>query len=156
MSMRQLLSAQPFFEGVSARHIDRLAPFASEARFASGERVIQEHGEADCFYLIVSGRLGLRAHVPPRGTVSIQSLGPGELLGWSWLHEPRQWHFDGFARGEVRAIRFDANAVREAMEKDKDLGYAVLQRFVDAILERLQATRLQMLDVYAEHTGVVP
>lgn len=153
MSMRQLLAAQPFFEGVSAEHIGTLAAFASEVRFASGERIIREHGDADCFYLIVSGRLGLRAHVPPRGTVSIQSLGPGELLGWSWMHEPRQWHFDGYARGEVHAIRFDATAVRDAMENDKALGYAVLQRFVDAILERLQATRLQMLDVYAEHTG---
>jgi CRP/FNR family transcriptional regulator, cyclic AMP receptor protein len=86
--------------------------------------------------------------VPGRGPITVETIGPGEILGWSWLFPPYRWHFDGRAVEGTRAIAFDAKCLRLKCEEDHDLGYELVKQFAHVMMERLQATRLRMLDVY--------
>jgi hypothetical protein len=78
----------------------------------------------------------------------ITTLGAGELVGWSWLFPPYRWHFDARATELTRTIAFDGACLRDKCEQDHDLGYELMRRFASLMLDRLQATRLQLLDVY--------
>jgi CRP-like cAMP-binding protein len=75
-------------------------------------------------------------------------LAAGEVLGWSWLIPPYHWKFDARAIEQTRALALDGKCLRTKCEEDHDLGYELLKRFAQIMEERLQATRLQLLDVY--------
>ena len=146
-----LLPEQAFFKDMDTRLLDIIAGCASNVRFAADDWIFQEGEEASQFYLIRHGKVALKAFVPGRGEVTIQTIEEGEVLGWSWLFPPYRWHFGARALELTRAIAFDGACLRMKAEADHDLGYELLKRFSQTIIERLQATRLQLLDVYGVH-----
>ena len=92
--------------------------------------------------------VALEVFTPTRGPVVIETLGPGEVLGWSWLFPPYRWHFDAQAVEPVRAVALDGGCLRGKCEEDPRLGYELTRRFAAIMMDRLQATRLRLLDVY--------
>ena len=82
----------------------------------------------------------------------IDTLGNGDVLGWSWLFEPYRWQFDAVARDDVAAVAFDGACLRTKCDSDARLGYMMTQRFARVILGRLQSVRLRVLDVYGAGT----
>jgi CRP/FNR family transcriptional regulator, cyclic AMP receptor protein len=106
-----------------------------------------EGDPADSFYLIRDGFVALQTQ-SPAGAITIETLHNGDPIGWSWLIEPYLSHFDARSRGITRAIRFDAAALRQRCAEDAQLGYELMRSFASVIVERLHATRLQLLDVY--------
>ena len=89
--------------------------------------------------------------MPNKGPAVVQTVGEGDILGWSWLTFPYRWHFDARALRPTRALSFDGKCLREKCEEDHDLGYEILKRFANVVTERLEATRLQLLDIYGAH-----
>jgi CRP/FNR family transcriptional regulator, cyclic AMP receptor protein len=140
--------AHPFLSGLSPRQLEPLADHASWTVFAQGQRIFAEGGEADRFWLIEDGEIALDIQVPGRGLVTIETLGPWTVLGWSWLEPPYRWHFGAVARQITSSIEIDARAVRELLARQPDLGYALTRRFLDVVVDRLQATRIRLLDLY--------
>jgi CRP-like cAMP-binding protein len=138
----------PLFAGLSDSYIDWMARTASEETFEPRELIFHEGEEANTFYLITEGSVAVEVFAHQRGPVTIQTIGVGEILGWSWLVEPYRWHFDAQATAPTETITFDAKRVRESFERHSDFGYAMMNRFLPIVVQRLQATRLQLLDVY--------
>lgn len=89
--------------------------------------------------------------MPKRGAITIQTLSAGDVLGWSWLFPPYHTHFGARAIEPIRALSLDAKCLRNKCEEDHDLGYEFMKRFSEVVIQRLQATRLQLLDVYGEN-----
>lgn len=147
-SILRLLREHPFLQGLPDPYLQTLASCASNVRFEAGEWVLREGEEARRFYLLRSGQVAIEVYVPERGPVVIQTIGEGEVVGWSWLVPPYRWHFDARAVQLTRAISFDAECLRAKAEQDHELGYELFKRFVPVILQRLQAARLQILDMY--------
>jgi CRP/FNR family transcriptional regulator, cyclic AMP receptor protein len=143
------LSAQPFFAALTDAQRAALAEDGTTVTFTAGERLFDEGGVADMFWLIEQGGIALDMRVPGRGDQIVETLGPGTVLGWSWLHRPYRWQFGAVARLATTAIAFDAASVRRRCEADPAFGYAMLRAFTPVITERLQATRLRLLDLYA-------
>jgi CRP-like cAMP-binding protein len=143
------ISAHPFCAAFTAEQCATLAGDGSVVMFTAGERLFDEGGSADRFWLIEDGRIALDMRVPGRGDQIVETLASGDVLGWSWLHPPYLWHFGAVARVATTAIEFDAPAVRRRCEADPVFGYAALRSFTPIITERLQATRLRLLDLYA-------
>jgi CRP-like cAMP-binding protein len=142
------LGDQPFLKGLSPAHLVAIAECAHPVTFASGEYVFREGDSANHFYIITYGQVSLELHVPGRGSRVIQTVEKDEVLGWSWLFPPYRWHFDGRALTMIRAIDFNGLCLRGKCDADHDLGYELMQRFAQTMMARLQATRLQLLDVY--------
>ena len=149
--MRQLdsiLAEQPFFQGLSPEYLQLIAGCASMARFDAGQVVFNAGDAADQFFLIRHGKVGIELVAPGPGRIVIQTVGEGEVLGWSWLFPPYRWHYDAVALELTRVAAFDGRCLREKCEHDHDLGYELMKRFAQVMAQRLQATRLQLLDVY--------
>jgi CRP/FNR family transcriptional regulator, cyclic AMP receptor protein len=146
--LSEILRQHPFLMGLSEEHMATLIGCASNVRFNEGETVIHEGEVANKFYLLRTGRIALEMEVSGRGTLRIQTTGPGEVLGWSWLISPYRWHFSGVSVIETRAVALDAECLRNKCEEDPKLGYEMLQRLAQVMERRLDATRLQLIDMY--------
>jgi len=146
--LEQTLSEHPFLKDLPKEYLQLLVGCASNVVFKSGEFIFREGEEADAFYFIRHGRVLIETHVPQKGPIIIRSREAGEILGWSWLVPPYRWHFDARAVDLTRAIALDGKCLRMKCEEDHDLGYEVMKRFAVIIAERLESTRLQLMDVY--------
>ena len=118
------------------------------AVFETGNYIFREGENADNFYLIREGKVALETNVPGQGAVTVQTLSKGEVLGWSWLVPPFRWSFDARAIEPTRAIALDGKCLRDKCEADPRLGFELLKRFAGVIVSRLQAARMQTLDIY--------
>jgi len=150
-NLERILAEHRFFRNLDPQHLAILVGCASNVRLDPGEFFLREGEEANAFYLIRHGQAALEISSPSRGPIIIEMVGEGEVIGWSWLIPPYRWHFDARATSLVRAIALDGKCLRDKCEADHDLGYELLKRFSTILEERLQSTRLQLLDVYADH-----
>jgi CRP/FNR family cyclic AMP-dependent transcriptional regulator len=151
-SLEPILAEHPFFKGLKQRYLQLIVGCASNVRFNAGEFIFREGEEANLFYLIRHGNVALEIAAPERDPMTIQTVGEGDILGWSWLIPPYHWLFDARAIELTRALALDGKCLRTKCEEDHDLGYELLKRFAHIMDLRLQATRLQLLDVYGKHS----
>jgi CRP-like cAMP-binding protein len=136
------------FAGLAERHAAQLAGCAQTAGWEDGATLFREGEEANTFYVIRHGRVALELFVPGRGALTIETIEPGDVVGWSWLVPPYRWHFDGRAVGSIRAVAVDGACLRGKCEQDPAFGYELMRRFAAIMLERLQATRVRLADIY--------
>jgi CRP-like cAMP-binding protein len=148
LSVEESLAATPFFAGLESGVLELLGAHAREVRFDAGEQIFRRGSEADRFFLIRHGTVALEAFSPTRHSLLIETLEDGEVLGWSWLFPPYRWHFDAQALSPVAALAFDAAEVRRLCEANAELGRELMRRFAQVVIERLQWTRLRLIDVY--------
>ena len=139
------LATHPFLHGMPRDQLGVLAGISSDIRFPARHRIFEDGGNATRFWLIQSGHVSLDLHVPGEGPVVIDTIGMGELLGWTWLFPPFKWAFGAVAATPVEAFEFDAPAVREACAADPGLGYELNQRITRVLAKRLQATRIRLI-----------
>lgn len=144
-----LLAEHPFLQEMPPRYHALLADCATNVRFPPEAYLIQEGRPADCFYLLRRGRVAVEVHRAVSSPIPVQTLDGGDILGWSWLIPPHLWRFDARALDQVTAIRLDGVCLREKCERDHELGYEFLKRFAAVMTRRLEATRIQLLDLYA-------
>ncbi len=147
-----LLRDVPVFHGLPADDLTLLAGCAQNVHFDAGAMLFREGDAADTFFLIRHGSVALETYVPARGPAIIETLEAGEVVGWSWLFPPYRWHFDARALTPLRATAFDGACLRGKCEDDPKLGFELMSRFAQVLIERLQWTRLRLLDLYG-HDG---
>ena len=147
-TIEAVLRDVPLFQGLTPEALELIAGCGSNVRFREGELLFRDGDEADTFYVLRHGSIALETFVPARGAVTIETLDAGEVAGWSWLFPPYRWHFDARALSLVRATSFDGACLRAKCESDPRLGYDLMSRFAQVVIERLQWTRLRLLDVY--------
>jgi CRP/FNR family cyclic AMP-dependent transcriptional regulator len=152
-TIEQLLAEAPAFNGMSEEHLALIAGCAQNRTATDGEYLMREGDPADTFYVIRYGRVALETYLPERGALTIETIDDGDLLGWSWLVPPFRVDFDARAIGNVHTVAFDAACLRGKADEDPMLGYELMRRFIPVIVERLQATRVRMLDVYGHVAG---
>ena len=148
-----LLRDVPVFHGLPADDLTLLAGCAQNVHFDAGAVLFREGDAADTFFLIRHGSVALEMYVPARGPAIIETLEAGEVVGWSWLFPPYRWHFDARALTPIRATAFDGACLRGKCEDDPKLGFELMSRFAQVLIERLQWTRLRLLDLYGHDGG---
>jgi CRP-like cAMP-binding protein len=139
-----------FVEGLAPEDLERLAEIAAPVGWAAGEVIFREGQRDSRLYVLEEGRVALELAQLGRGRVTIMTIGPGEVLGWSSLYQGRPKTATARAVQATRAVAFDADRLRALCDTDPRLGYHVTRRILSAVAERLQATRLQLLDVFGD------
>lgn len=141
----EVIAVHPFFSGLRLKHLRILAECAKKATFGPEETLFREGEPANQFYLIQKGRLVLTAGEPAQSWKIIDTLGPGDVMGWSWMFPPFRWHFTARTVEPVVAIELNAGHLLEAAETDHDFGYELMKRVAQLVIHRLQAARKQFL-----------
>jgi CRP/FNR family transcriptional regulator, cyclic AMP receptor protein len=149
-SIADILGRNPWFESLKPEHFEKLMAIASRGEWSEGQTIFAEGEHSAKLYLILQGRVAVEKYVPGRGRITLLTLGPAELFGWSAL-VPITGTRTATARAvtSTDAVIFDTLALQQACDEDHDLGYLVYRRLTNVIAGRLSATRLQLLDVYS-------
>jgi len=147
-SLEQSLAAHPFLTGLPDGTVELIARCARRATFDTGAYLVNEGEEADTLYLVEQGRVAVEVHGPSRGSLVIETVEAGHVVGLSWLAPPFRWHFDVRALTPVSTVAIDRDGLRAELEEHPAIGYALLERLVSVLLGRLQATRVRLLDLY--------
>jgi CRP-like cAMP-binding protein len=140
-SLQQILAEYPFFKGLEPSYLQFVAECAAEVRFDPGQYMLCEGKEGSHFYLIRQGMVALGTFTTGHGFATIQTLGEGEIVGWSWLIPPYYWHFSGLVIRPTLAIALDTRRLRERCETDHNFGYEILKRLATVVGQRLRAAR---------------
>jgi CRP-like cAMP-binding protein len=148
-TLEKILAEHPFFEGLETYCTNLLVGCASNVRFEAGKHILREGEEANAFYVIRQGRVAIEISYPQQKPIVVDTVAEGEILGWSWLLPPYTWRFNARAETSTLAIALDGKCLRTKCEENHDLGYELLKRFSLIMNRRLDATRMQLLDVYA-------
>ncbi len=130
-----------FLKGLSSKQLEALSKIAIRAEFGASQPILRQRELADRFYLIEHGRVSLDYELPRKRRVQIQTIGPGEALGWSWLAKPYKWQFSATAIDIVIVSVFRVSDLRDLFSRDPKLGYVFMERIARALMDRLQATR---------------
>jgi len=149
-TMASLIRDHLFMVGIDEGYIETVAGCAKNVVYSAGTYIFREGSLANAFFLIREGHVALEVYAPQLGNRVVQTLGPQEILGEAWLVPPYVHDFDARATDNVRAFAFDAGCLRDKCEADPAIGYTLMKRFVPIVVQRLQAARLQMMDVYAK------
>lgn len=148
-TLAEILNETPVFAGLPPETIELIAGCARNAAFAEGAVIVERGDPADAFLLVRRGRVALELHAPGAGPLVIETIDPGEVVGWSWLFPPYLWHLGVRALEDVGAISFDGACLRGKLEHDPALGFELMRRFARLVIDRLEHTELRLLDVYA-------
>ena len=147
-SIHDLLHEHPFFEGLPPAMIDVISGCGTNVHYDPGEAVFAANDPSDRFFVLRRGKVALEIDTPRRGPLVIETIGPGEVLGVSWILPPYRASFDARATEDTSAVSIDAACLRGKCDADHELGYVLYKRFAGLVRDRLQATRVQLLDVY--------
>jgi len=139
------LGKHAFMHGLSASHLEELAQCAQQITLTADQLIAREREAASDFYLIQSGRVAIEVRKSGRDAVRVLVLGPGDILGWSWMVPPHRWQFDARVLDTVQALALDAEALRRLCDADHELGYQLLKRLIVVVSRRLAATQKQVL-----------
>jgi CRP/FNR family cyclic AMP-dependent transcriptional regulator len=149
----ETLKTQAFAAELEPAHVARLASMGQLVRFDPDRVIFKEGEQTDKFYLIVSGTVALEMVLPEmhqaRNVLRLQRLGPGDGLGWSAALVGRGKHFQARALSDVEALVFEGAKVLEACRQDAGFGFAFMVRLLDVVSKRLQATRVQLVDMHS-------
>jgi CRP/FNR family cyclic AMP-dependent transcriptional regulator len=134
-----------FLDHCTDDFLNHLEGFATEVNFAAGETILREGDYADRFYLICEGRVALESGSNGQPGIALQVLGPGDVLGWSWLFAPFEWHFSARAIEQCRAVALNAPALLIRAEEDPAFGAELFKRIGKQVIQRLQVTRKRLV-----------
>lgn len=146
-AIHSALASQHLVQGFTAAQVESLAQLARAVEFPAGAVIFREGDECTELYLVASGHVALDL-ASARQTLRVETLGPGAELGWSSMLMGSHRYFQARALEPVKALAFDAAALRALCDAEPALGYTLMRRLLEVVAERLQATRLQVLDMY--------
>lgn len=147
-TLERILVEHPFLKNLDKNYLRIIVGCASNVRFEPGQVIFHEGEEANYFYVIRHGQVALEINAAERGILTVETLGEGDVMGWSWLVPPYRWHYDAQALSLVRAIALDGKCLRKKCDEDHSLGYELLSRFFPILMDRLQHTQMQLMDIY--------
>ncbi|MFF3611706.1 cyclic nucleotide-binding domain-containing protein [Streptomyces sp. NPDC002580] len=146
-------TALRLLQALSREHREKLMSVAREVSFAADEQIFEAGGTADRFWVVRSGTVSLYQQVIADRRITVAQLGPGDLLGWSWLFRPHTWDFGAEAFSPVRSYEFDAADVRVLFDQDPTLELSVTRTIGAVLAHRLETTRAALIEHYARHGG---
>ena len=154
--MATRVALHPFLAGLNRTQLALLTDCAMATRFKKGQTILREGEFANRFYLIESGKVVLESEAGLGEPLVIETLGAGDLLGWSWMFPPYVWHFTARAIESTEAIFFYGTILREYCERDHSLGYELFKRMSAIMIKRLQRARTKMLAIQSRGASLQP
>jgi CRP/FNR family transcriptional regulator, cyclic AMP receptor protein len=144
-TVEDAIAGHPFLRGLTPAHLRLLANNAMRMRYDTGEILFCKGDPANRFYLIEQGHVSLESPRRDEAPVVVQVIGPGDVLGWSWIFPPYDWQFDARAVEPTTAIFLYGTRLREQCDEDHDFGFEMMKRMTQVVIHRLQAARERLV-----------
>ena len=139
------VALHPFLAGMNHEQLALLTDCAIPVHFKKGQIIFRQGEMANRFYLIENGKVVLESSADSDTPVVIDTIGAGDLLGWSWMFPPYTWRFTARAIEPSSAIFFYGTILREYCERDHSLGYELFKRMAPIMIKRMQGAREKLI-----------
>jgi len=147
----EMAHAYQLLSELDPQYVAKLLPLAKDKLYRRDEIIFPEGAKSQFLYIIIGGSVALETIAAGR-PVRIQTLNPGDAMGWSSLTQSGRTHFQARALSQVSTIAFRGEDLRKACDEDPKLGYVFMKRLLDLVTERLDATRMQLVDLHGGRT----
>ena len=154
LDLKTIIADHPFLEGMTPEHLDLLARHAREAELKAGQVVLPQSQSAYQFYLMTGGKMAVESRIPRADALLLQVVNEGDVLGWSWLFPPFNWHFQARALEPSKAIVLDGASLLVACENDHSLGFELMTRLAQVVVNRSQAARKRLVQLYQANSSL--
>jgi CRP/FNR family cyclic AMP-dependent transcriptional regulator len=151
-NIEKIISEHPFFNGIDQQTIKVIAENSRRLNFNPGEFLMREDEPGHCFFLILHGKVAIEVFAPERGPIIVSTIGENEICGYCWLIPPYTCRYDVRAVEFTRCICIDGTRLREICDENPKLGFELLRRTTQLMSSLLEATRVQVLDIYGDHS----
>lgn len=146
----EVLRGVHFLDGIAEEHLERLAELAQVVNFDEGNLIFREGDPASTIYLIVKGNVSLEICAPGIGCRRILTAGAGDLLGLSPLLDNVKLTATARTMAPTQAVAISGSQILTMCEHEPRFGYVFMRRAAAALAKRLNATRVQLLDVFGD------
>ncbi len=139
------LPEHPLFDGLAVEFRQILSECAMRADFETGDKVVEAGKPANGIYLVIRGSIDLETpgqQAPSR----VQTIGAGDILGWSWLFPPYYWHFNAVAREPTHTIFFYGSRLSQQCDRNHEFGYELIKGMSQILIAHLQADRERWIE----------
>jgi CRP-like cAMP-binding protein len=136
------------WQHLNPTQIEKIHSISTSLKAKEGTILAHEGDKADCFFIVIEGELSICNHVPKKGTKILETLGPGEMVGWSWLLKSSNWSFDVQVHRKASVLKIPAAKIFQLMEKDFAFKEAILVSVIEVLASRLKNTRILFNDLY--------
>jgi CRP-like cAMP-binding protein len=150
-----VLTKQDFFKDFAPGDLQLIAGCAKNVTYPANTLLGEIGGPANSFYLVRKGLIAIETHLSHKGAQVIQVVHPGDVVGWSWIFPPYKWSYDIRTVEDVTLMEFDGACLRTKCDKEPALGYRLMRRFSLLIAERLEHSRIRLLDIYGKNEAKV-
>lgn len=140
----EVLRSLPHFAGVRPESLKAVAEIAEEREFKAGETLCREGEPARWLSVLKEGEVDVVYRSQAHGGSIVDTIVPGELLGWSAIMEPHTISATVQARGNGRYLAIQADGLRKLCEKDHTLGYRLMTWVAREIRSRLVGISVQL------------
>ncbi len=149
-NLLKMLASTRFAEGLTHQDLQSLGRAARLLEVPAGHVLFREGQREDAVFVVFSGHVRLSMKVPGRGDITILTAGPGDLVGWSGLISDGIMTATATTTDFCRLLALSSTQLKQSCDADPQLGYVLMKRLAQVISRRLVATRIQLLDVFAE------
>ncbi|MBI1389668.1 MAG: cyclic nucleotide-binding domain-containing protein [bacterium] len=132
------------FPGLSDTQLEKLCAIAEEKNYPKGEFIQREKGEADALYVVKQGRVTIEMTLPGNHTISIYTVHPGDLFGWSALVPPHVVTASSHCEEDTVALALPREKMIELFKQDVGVKAEVFEFISRAVGKRLKEARDQM------------
>jgi len=147
-AVADLVLSHPFFVGIDPTLVHAMASKAEVRTYEVGDMLVREGKLAEEFFLVFEGKIALEVGASADPGITVETIGRGEILGWSWLVSPHRWRFDARATKPTKVVAINAATARYALAAHPAFGYQFLMKLLPVIADRLENTRVQLLDIH--------
>ena len=147
--IRSRLRDLAFTHGFSGEQLDRLSGLTTPIHWESDAVIFREGEVGTSLYVVEEGRVAIELILPGRGRTTILTVGRGQVFGWSSVFYERPKTTSARAVVATAALAMDAPRLRALCDADAQLGYVLTRRLLETVSDRLKATRMQLLDLFA-------
>jgi CRP/FNR family transcriptional regulator, cyclic AMP receptor protein len=148
--VRKMLASLELTEGMPDSAIDQLAAIAQLNAYPAGRVLFYESDRHDHLHVLCDGLVTMEMRVPGHGIQKILTLGRGELLAWSALLSDGVMTTSAIVTEDTTLIELPTERLKTLCEQNHELGYYVMRQVAISLARRLVATRLQLLDLFAD------
>jgi CRP/FNR family cyclic AMP-dependent transcriptional regulator len=148
LDLVDILRSIHFLEDISVEELRHIASVARLEAYTARSTLFRVGDRLSCIFLMVDGSVALELPVPAHGAKRVYTVGPGELFGWSPLLDQLPATATARALTPTRVVCVDAGQILALCHHDPQFGFAFMRRTAVALAKRLEATRLQLLDIY--------
>lgn len=143
--------AIPVLDALPEGPRNRLTPSMGRLELKADVTFLREGETTDFLAIVVAGRVAVQMRVPERGAITILTLEPGDIVGWSAIVAPYRATTSVTTLEPTQLAIIDAETLRGLIATDLELAAALHPLILDTVVARLAATRVQLLDLFQGH-----